>query len=295
MDLSIVILNWNANADTIDCLAHISKWSTLNTQIWVVDNASENDNPSEIKTRFPDINLIRNPQNEGFSGGTNRGIEAALKSSDAPILLLNNDAFITETDLIKLWKTLAETPDIGIVGPLLFNSETDEFISAGGKNPVRHFQTRIKSYKQPLERVHNVSGTVAFIRASVFKTVGLLDEDFFFSTEMADFCVRAEKHRFKSVINTEAKATHTISRSAQYRQSLYTYYIIRNRFLFLRRHYRRNFALFAFWAAYSIALAAKTVLTGEQAVSRAVWLGLADGLRGRFGNQNKRVSSANRN
>ena len=286
MDLSIVTLNWNANADTIDCLTHISGWSALNAKIWVVDNASEDDNPYEIKTRFPDINLIRNAQNEGFSGGTNRGVEAALKSSDAPILLLNNDAFIAETDLIKLWKTLAENPNIGIVGPLLFNSETSEFISAGGKNPVRHFKTRVKSYRQPLEKVHNVSGTVALIRASVFKTVGLLDEDFFFSTEMADFCVRAKKHRFESVINTKAKATHTVSRSAPYRQSLYTYYIIRNRFLFLRRHYPHNVALFAFWVAYSIALAAKTALTGERATARAVWLGLADGMRGRFGNRN---------
>lgn len=286
MDTSIIILNWNANADTIDCLTQISKWSTVKTQIWVVDNASENDDPSEIETHFPEINLIRNPKNDGFSGGTNRGIEAALKLSDAPILLLNNDAFIAETELIKLWQTLAENPNIGIVGPLLFNSETDDFISAGGKNPVFHFQTRIQSYQQQLEVVHNVSGTVALIRASVFKTVGLLDEAFFFSTEMADFCTRAKKHRFTSVINTTAKAYHTVSRSAHHRQSLYIYYIIRNRFLFLRRHYPRNAALFGFWIAYSIALTAKTALTGKQDVSRAVRIGLVDGIRGRFGNRN---------
>ncbi len=290
MDLSIIILNWNAAEDTIRCVQSIAKWKQLQPAIWIVDNASTGDDAAQIETALPAVKLICSPRNAGFSGGTNLGVEAALQNNNAPILLLNNDARIAEADALTLLHTLAQDNSAGIVGPLLFD-EAERFVSAGGKNPVWHFQTRVKTYRQGLNRVNNVSGTAALIRPEVFRDAGLLDEDFFFSTEMADFCARARYYGWQIVINAEAKAYHTVSRSAQYRNSLYVYYIIRNRFLYIRKyyHYLPRLGLEAFWAAYSAALAIKLKRQNTRAASKAVWLGVKDGLAGRFGGQNERA------
>ena len=293
MKLSIVILNWNAAEDTIQCVQPIAQWAQLKPTVWVVDNASASDDAAQIEEALPAVKLIRSLRNEGFAGGTNLGIEAALQSDDAPILLLNNDARITEDDALTLLNTLAQDDSAGIVGPLLFDEE-EGFVSAGGKNPVWHFQTRGKSYRQGLNRVNNVSGTAVVIRPEVFRDAGFLDEEFFFSTEMADFCARARYYDWQSVVNSQAKAYHSVSRSARYRNSLYVYYIVRNRFLYIRKyyHYLPRLALETFWAGYSLALTTKLKRDGATATASAVRLGLKDGLAGRFGGQNERVLAA---
>ncbi len=296
MNISIIILNWNAGDDTLHCIKPILAWRQLKPAIWVVDNASSDGSAEQIAARLsqaqlPQIKLIHNSQNQGFSGGTNRGIEAALAVSNAPILLLNNDAMIEEKDVLRLWETLYSSSEIGLIVPLLFESESGELLSAGGKNPVRHQQTRVRSFEDeaPVQVVEVVSGTAVLIRAALLKQIGLLDERFFFSTEMADLSLRAKRQGFLAAVDRRARAAHTVSRSSHLRDSLYTYYIIRNRFLILRNHTRWHLHLFGYWTVYSFALALKLWLTGSKATARAVWLGVWDGLTGRFGNQNERA------
>ncbi len=291
MNISIIILNWNAGDDTLNCIKPILAWRQIKPTIWVVDNASSDGSAEQIAAQLPQVKLIRNSENQGFSGGTNRGIEAALAVSDAPILLLNNDAVIEEENVVQLWETLNARPEIGLLVPLMFESDSGEFISAGGKNPVLHQQTRVRAFENEelVQVVEVVSGTAVLIRAALFKQIGLLDERFFFSTEMADLSLRAKRQGFLAAVDRRTRAAHAVSRSSHLRDSLYTYYIIRNRFLILRNHMRWHLHLVGYWKAYSFALALKLWLTGSEATARAVWLGVLDGLTGRFGNQNERV------
>jgi GT2 family glycosyltransferase len=294
MELSIVILNWNAAADTIRCVCHIASWERLRPTIWVVDNASIDGSVEIIADECPTVHLIRNPANLGFAGGTNRGIIEALGAGDGPILLLNNDAFIAEEDAISLINILRANKHIGLVGPLLFDAEQpDQLLSAGGKNPVLHHQTRILAFNadEPLRPVEHISGTAVLVRAEVFRAIGLLDEDYFFSTELADLCRRAKGQGYLSVIATQAQAYHTLSRSANFRDTLHVYYIIRNRFLYMRKFYRQpaKAFLYGIWGLYSLVLAGKLYLSGQHPTARAVCLGLIDGWQGRFRGQNERV------
>ncbi|NKQ36718.1 MAG: glycosyltransferase family 2 protein [Chloroflexi bacterium] len=287
--LSVVILNWNAAEDTIRCAREVAGWEEVRPSIWVVDNASADDSADRIAQACPSAHLIRSRENLGFAGGTNLGIQAALAASDAPVLLLNNDAEISGADVARLVQTLAENPQIGFVVPLLYD-ESGALIAAGGKNPVKHMQTRVRELPEgAVGKVEVVSGTAVLIRPDVFHQVGLLDERFFFSTEIADLCLRANKVGAGCVVDRRAKASHAVSRSSHWRSTLYVYYIVRNRFLILRNHYRYNVPLFLFWAAYSLALAGKLWLDGQRPSARAVWLALWDGVRGRFGDQNQRV------
>jgi GT2 family glycosyltransferase len=296
MELAIVTLNWNAAADTIRCVRDIASWRRLRPTVWVVDNGSTDGSVEVIARECPNVRLICNSANLGFAGGNNQGIVQALALGDAPILLLNNDAFVGEEDVIRLLDTLQAHEQIGFIGPLLFDAEREgRLLSAGGKNPVLHHHSHIYELAadDPIRIVKYVPGTVIIGRAKVFRTVGLLDKDYFFSTEVADLCMRAGRQGYLSAIDARARATHALSHSSLLRDTLYVYYIIRNRFLFIRKFYRKSrFLLLGAWTLYSLALSLKVRLEGKPAMARAVRLGLFDGLQGRFGGQNERVLSA---
>jgi len=311
MELAVIILNWNAAADTIRCARAVASWKVLHPTIWVVDNHSTNGSAEAISRECPDVHLIRNPANLGFSGGNNRGIVRALSTSDAPILLLNNDAFVEEQDIIRLLDTLKTDDRLGLIGPLIFDADRqDRLLSAGGRDIGRYINTHISTRREaqrlttnnkrtreaiadePVHQVDYVPGTVIVIRAEVFRTVGLFDEKYFFSGEVADLCERARQHGYASVVDTRARASHSLDRSSDLRETLHAYYTFRNRLLFIRkfRHAQRA-SLYSFWILYGLGVSLKAQLQGQSTKARAVRLGLLDGLRGRFGGQNERVLS----
>jgi GT2 family glycosyltransferase len=293
MDLSIIILNWNAAADTIRCVQDIAGWQRLQPTIWVVDNASTDGSADMIAETCPKVHLIRNSANLGYAEGNNRGISQALAGGDAPILLLNNDATIAEDDVLRLLDTLQADPRLGFVGPLLFDADRqDKLLAAGGRNMVCHLTSHISkvSGDEPVYFVDYVPGTVLLGRAETFRRVGLLDADYFFTGEIPDLCRRARQQGFLTAVDARARAYHALRRSSDLRGTLYPYYIIRNRFLFIRKFYPRSKILFyAFWGLYSLALSVKLQVNGQWPTARAVRLGLWDGWRGQFGGQNERV------
>jgi GT2 family glycosyltransferase len=295
VELVIIILNWNAASDTIRCVRHIASWQRLQPAVWVVDNGSTDGSAGAITRECPDVHLIRNSANLGFAGGNNRGIVEILSIGNSPILLLNNDAFIEEDDVIRLLDTLQANQRIGFVGPLLFDAaQQDKLLSAGGKDPARYHQSHILELPlgDPVRIVECVPGTVVLARAEIFRTVSLLDEAYFFASEVADLCMQANHQGYLSVIDTRARAFHNLHRSSHLRNTLHTYYIIRNRFLLIRKFHRNWKILFyGFWTLYSLALAVKVQLDGKPSTAKAVCLGLLDGLLGRFGGQNERVLS----
>jgi GT2 family glycosyltransferase len=259
----------------------------------VVDNASTDNSIEMIRRECPHISLICNPVNSGFAGGSNRGIEVALSKGNGPILLLNNDASLAEEDALELLDTLRTNERIGLVGPLLFDAQhPDRLLAAGSKDPSRHHHSHNHQLRndEAIQTVECIPGTAIVIRAEIFRALGLLDEAYFFGSEVADLCLKARQHGYLSVINTRAKAFHAVGRSSKFRESLYPYYIIRNRFLLIRKFHRQwQFFFFGFWTLYSLLLSLNVQLKGKPAMARAVRLGLFDGLQGRFGGQNERV------
>jgi len=293
VDLIIILLNWNAAADTLRCLREISAWQALRPTVIVVDNASTDDSLARIAAEAAHVHLVCNETNLGFAGGNNRGLEAALALGEVPILLLNNDATISEADIATLLQVLAQRSEIGLIGPLLYDGQDkNRLLAAGSKDPSKHHHSHNHSLvnDDPVQIVECVPGTAIIGKAAVFRQAGLLDEAYFFSGEVADLCLRARQDGWLSAISHEARVYHTLERSSDFRSSLYPYYIIRNRFLLTRKfHQQLKIFFFAFWTLYSLALSLKVQATGQTSLAKAVRLGLIDGLQGRFGNQNERV------
>jgi len=294
MKLSVVILNWNAAKDTAACVRAIQAWDfpggVGRPEVWVVDNGSGPPGIAPIRREFPEVHAIESPVNRGFAGGSNLGIRAALDGGSEAVLLLNNDAAVDAPSVAALLATLGSDPSIGVVGPTLWHRE--QCISVGGRNIARHANTHLRPRVPPAAPldVDYVPGTVALVRREVFDRVGLLDEDYFFAGEMADLCRRARAAGFRSVTEPRARASHNLDRSARDRQTLHIYYIVRNRFLFVRKHVPRGRGwLYARWTARAALTALAAAARGRFARVRAVAHGVVDGLGGRVGAQPDRV------
>ncbi len=224
-----------------------------------------------------------------------------MADSDAPILLLNNDARIAEAAAIHLLELLEEVKTAAIVAPLLYygqvlgGEEAQALHSAGSRDPLWHHQNQIRQPPATVDHyaVDYVSGAVVIIRSELLREIGLFDERYFFNLEVADLCRRARQAGWLSLIDKGARAYHNLDRSARLRNTLYVYYIMRNRFLYMRKFYRIGVIPFAlFWTLYGVLLWLKLRLAGQHPQAKAVAMGVVDGLHGRWGGQNERVLAA---
>lgn len=294
MKVAVIIVNWNAAADTRRCVASVEAWRLSEgvpaPRIWVVDNGSIDPGLEALRREHPGARVLVSSVNRGFAGGSNMGVVAALAEGYDAILLLNNDATLHADSLASMVATLTSSPMNGVVGPALWDG--DRLLSVGGRDIARHAVTHNQPCILPASpvEVDHVSGTAVLIHRRVFDQVGLLDEDFFFGGELADLCRRARQRGLRSIADPCARAQHDLRRSSVIRERLHIYYVVRNRFLYIRKHRaRRRRQLYLLWSLRGMQALALAVLRGQRHRARAIALGLVDGLSGRFGGQNERV------
>ena len=132
MDIAIIILNWNAAADTIACVQSLQGWTAVSPKIQVVDNASADDSVAQIRAACPDVHVLVSEENLGFAAGSNLGMRLALQQENVPVMLLNNDARLGEEDVLRMAAILSADETIGAVVPLLCDETTGEILADVG-------------------------------------------------------------------------------------------------------------------------------------------------------------------
>src|SRR2546428_6522497 len=133
-----VVLNWNQEQDSTECLASLRAVERVQLRVILVDNGSAPDSVDRMARRFPEALVLRLPENRGFAAANNVGIDRALKEGATHILLLNNDTLVHPTFLIPLLKGLKE-PTVGVVGPkIYYHPDVARIWFAGG---AVHFAT----------------------------------------------------------------------------------------------------------------------------------------------------------
>ena len=188
-DLSVVIVNWREEEQTLRCIASLRQWATLKPELFVVDNESSEPSRKSLSLALGSNQLICSQANLGYAGGNNLGIARALQSGAPFVLLLNSDASIAEADMIRLVDRLKDNSSIAILGPVLHEWQPGSVqCYIGGKDIAQSILTRQAAEPEnlprvpgyPLNDVDYVPGTVFLARRSVFEQIGLLDEEFFF-------------------------------------------------------------------------------------------------------------------
>jgi GT2 family glycosyltransferase len=238
----IVVLCYNGVGLTLQCLESLHRLEYDLADILIVDNASQDNTAAIVQTRFPDVTVIETGANLGFAAGNNVGLRYALNHNYDYALLLNNDTEIAADTLQSLVSTAEADPTIGIVGPTIyFYDQPSRIWSAGGVIDWQNGTSRMRDIGQTDDSRHGspadvdfVSGCALLCKRSVLKHVGLLDERFFMYYEETEWCVRATRSGFSIVHVPTAHVWHKIPLDARADQPYVTYYMTRNRLLFLR-------------------------------------------------------------
>ena len=92
--VTAVVLSWNGKEETLECLRSLGEATYPALSVVVVDNDSSDDVGDAVAEGFPQARVIRLPENRGFAGGVNAGLDAALETGADHVLLLNNDATV---------------------------------------------------------------------------------------------------------------------------------------------------------------------------------------------------------
>src|SRR5262245_20092755 len=115
-----VVLNFGAPDHTLLAVGSLLDSDSPPRHIWVVDNDASDRCRGVLAPVWNQIRFLKPGSNLGFSGGMNRGITAALAEQAESVLLVNSDVTVAPETIRRLRTTLAEYPDTGIAGPLVF-------------------------------------------------------------------------------------------------------------------------------------------------------------------------------
>jgi GT2 family glycosyltransferase len=218
MDLSVIIVNYNTKELLRKCLESVFRSQTNNKfEVIVSDNGSKDASIEMLNQSFPQIKLIENNANLGFSKGNNVAIKEA---NGRLILLLNSDTEVRPDTFDLSIKYMDEHADVGILGckVLLPDGSLDKASRRKFPNPWNSF-LRLFGLKKfsdynidtPIDQeteVDAVMGAYLLIRKSVIDRIGVLDEEYFMYGEDLDWCWRAKEAGYKVVYYPESSITH---------------------------------------------------------------------------------------
>jgi GT2 family glycosyltransferase len=237
---SIIIVHRNGAEMLLKALAALhAACDTARDEIFVVDNGSLDDSPARVASAFPEVQLIRNPCNNGFARANNQAIAAA---SGEFILLLNNDAFLAPDTLDRFEAVFRTQPRAAVLAGQLLDAEGRPQRSAGriptvldelGLGFLRR-TPRVPAVNG-LTEVESVVGACIAVRAAAIREAGSLDNDFFFYFEETEWCHRLRAHGWKVLVEPAARITHLKGASTRGMRRGAQIEMLRSRLLFYRK------------------------------------------------------------
>jgi hypothetical protein len=287
--VAIVIVNYKGRDDTLECLRSLSRLSYPAWDVFLVHQPPDDGTADAVRASFGWVRQIENRENNGFAGGNNVGIRAALALGADYLFLLNNDT-VVEPGLLEPLVALAEgDPRIGVVGPkMLYHDPSNVVWSAGGGVDWRGRATRWGDGEpdrpggEPRD-VDYIVGCGLLVKREVLERVGLLDERYFLYFEETALCARVREAGYRVVYQPAARLWHKVSRSTGAESDLTLYYMRRNVLLYLGEHGARPFLGRLAALTDDLRLAAVWTLRGEHRRRRVLLRAVADYARGRFG------------
>jgi GT2 family glycosyltransferase len=237
---SIIVINWNGAAYLDACLKALLAQTAAGDEVLVVDNDSTDGSVELLRSRFPDVRLVRNARNLGYAGGANVGLRSAQGDL---FVLLNPDVEVHPGWLRALMGALREE-QVGVVGCKLYYPDGQTIQHAGGiitfpLATADHYGYRQRDEGQwDREReVDYVTGAALALRRDVLDGVGFFDEGFYPAYyEEVDFCFRARDAGYQVRYVPEAVATHHEHAALGEESYWYIRYFHRNRLRFVLKH-----------------------------------------------------------
>lgn len=238
--VSVITVNFNQPEVTAQLLLSLEKISYPSIEVFVVDNGCEK-GCLHLKKTFPEAKFLESSRNLGFAGGNNLAIKQAKGEF---ILLLNNDTEVAPDFLEPMTELFQKVPKLGIVSPLIIYEE-GKLIQYAGAKAINLFTGRGKKIgnkqevsplyekAEPTELAH---GAAMMFPRFLINELGYLPEEYFLYYEEHDFCEAAKRAGYKIYFQGASKVYHKESISVGKANALKTYYMNRNRLLFIQRN-----------------------------------------------------------
>lgn len=269
MKLSVVIVNYNVQHFLRQCLISVQKaipatdalYGPGSVEVFVVDNNSSDDSVSMVRELFPNVKLIANKDNPGFSKANNQ----AIRLSNAEyVLLLNPDTVVAENTFSSICMFMDQHPDAGGLGTYMIDGKgrflpeskrglptpSVAFYKIFGLSALfkksRIFGKYHLSYL-PKDETHTVdvlSGAFMFMRKKTLDEAGLLDETFFMYGEDIDLSYRISLSGYKNYYFPDAPIIHYKGESTKKGSVNYVFVFYKAMIIFAQKHFSKQHAGF---------------------------------------------------
>lgn len=200
MNVAAIVLNWNRPQETAACCRSLAAQSHRAIRLFVVDNGSTANTADDLQRACPSASILRLAENRGFAGGVNAGIRAAQAETAVDFFwLVNNDA-VCEPDALRLMLEVAQRDEqIAAVGcEMIEGIEGETRRVAAGKRMRPPFFIPVAA--TTATDLDYICGASLLLRAKALEDVGLLNEDYFFFFEDADWSFRAKAKGWKIAV-----------------------------------------------------------------------------------------------
>ncbi len=212
---SVVIPNWNGVRFLPACLDALRNQTYPQIEIIVADNASTDGSCDLLRAHYPEVHIVALPENRGFTGACNAGMEAARGDI---IALLNNDTEVDPGWVASVVGAFERHPEAGIAASkMLLFDRRDHFHTAGdlyrinGRLANRGVWEKDEGQYDTEEYVFSACGGSAAYRRRMLDDIGLLDDDFFFSAEDMDLAWRAQLAGYRCIYTPGAVVYHHLA------------------------------------------------------------------------------------
>lgn len=281
--VSIITINYNQVALTCALIESLKNVTYPAFEIIVVDNFSPED-PTEIITKqYPFVKYIRSNVNLGFAGGNNLGIQI---SEGKYLLFLNNDTEVDPGFLEPLVNLFETNPNAGIASSKILYHNSDQIIQYAGSTNINPFTGRNQrighlekdlGQHDALKETDLAHGAAMMVPRKVIDEAGMMPEFFFLYYEELDWCERIKRAGYRIYYVPASRVYHKESMSVGKNSTLKTYYMTRNRLLFMRRNTSgmTKISWVFFFLLFSLPKNALTyILQREPAHGKAFWKAL---------------------
>ncbi len=263
--ISVIIVNYNVEFFLEQCLNSVKKaLEKVSGEIYVVDNNSIDGSVEMVQAKFPDVHLIANKDNRGFSKANNQAIEL---SKGEYVLLLNPDTVVEEDTFSKVIDFMDQHPNAGSLGVRMIDGRgvflpeskrglptpTVAFYKIFGLSKLFPKSKRFGQYhlghlsEFETNEIDILSGAFMLMRKEALNKVGLLDEAFFMYGEDIDLSYRIQKGGYKNYYFPETRIIHYKGESTKKSSVNYVFVFYRAMVIFAQKHFsQKNAKLFSF-------------------------------------------------
>ncbi|MFO7744954.1 MAG: glycosyltransferase family 2 protein [Psychroflexus sp.] len=246
MKLSIVILNYKVPHHLMLCLDSVSRAiESIDAEIIVVDNNSEDESCELVEKNFPGVLLISNSKNLGFSKGNNIGVK---KAKGEFLCILNPDTVVPEDCFTKLFDHHQKVKNPGVIGVQLIDG-SGEFLEESKRN-IPTPQVALKKLSGNCSSYYNFNlakeedgptdilvGAFMFMKTKLYLNIGGFDEDYFMYGEDIDLSYRILKAGYQNYYLGSTKVLHFKGESTT-KDQVYLNRFYNAMYIFYKKHFK---------------------------------------------------------